>query len=233
MLGLVAAANGQTVTYYDGTGPVPNNSYYRTDSRVVSADPGTTGQYAVTFNDFRGGGTGTEYSIDPAGLYMTTWVHGDGSTSVVYDFCSELFVGINNPPPAYTVTPGFGTLGTSEQSNLSAFLSNAIPLYDAAPDDGTKAIYAAAMQIGIWQVIEGSNISVAGSYPGDATTAVGYASDWLTNVGNGTWVDQGNFNYYYADAPGEQDRLWVEAVPEPSAALLGLLGFGLMARRRR
>ncbi len=217
---------------YDNTSPFSSNSYHFSNSWVVDAPDGN---WAVTFNDPLMRSGGTTYAIDPVGLYQTSVIRGDGSSVSVYDFCTELFVGLDTEA-SYSVTSGFGSLDTTKQANLSTFLSNALPSFIASPND----ISAAAMQIGIWEIIEDSNLtlgsgdlSVDSSFAGDATSAVGLAETWLTSVRTNAWTDQGGLAFYYADGDSQQSRLWVEVVPEPSTALLGLLGFGLLARRRR
>ncbi|WP_193212481.1 MYXO-CTERM sorting domain-containing protein [Luteolibacter marinus] len=109
--------------------------------------------------------------------------------------------------------------------------------------------YAAGMQIALWELIHeqtadlsiDDNGSTDGSFRIDvdavpdtrAALGAAYAEQFLANIGTSTWTDQGRVVYYFANAPdGEQDRLWM-TIPEPSAALLGVLGFAALFRRRR
>lgn len=241
-LALANAAHAQSIDYhYDAASPFDTNSYYFSDSWVVGA---------VGFNDYAGTGGGSTYTTNPVGLYETTLTKGDGSTSIVYDFCSELFVGLSGNP-TYSVTPGLSGLG-SRATTLTSLLSNSIPLFLNQQAVGTyqdAATYAAAIQLGIWEIIQDGNpyltlddsatggqalsVNLGLTDAGPSTDAVALAETWLAAVRSNTWTDQGNLNLYYADTTGQQDRIWVEVVPEPSSALLGLLGFGFVLRRRR
>lgn len=112
--------------------------------------------------------------------------------------------------------------------------------------------YAAGMQIALWEIIHdgtdnglsivqganGGNFRIDGIPTGTNPRAEeGYtkAEEFLTNIRNSTWTNSGGVDFYYAipTTPGEQDRLWVTVVPEPSSALLGAVGFVLLLRRRR
>jgi hypothetical protein len=114
--------------------------------------------------------------------------------------------------------------------------------------------YAAGMQIALWEIIHdgtGNGLSViaGGANPGDfrvedipddpanprAESGLLYAEEFLTYIRNNTWTNTGGVTFHYAipTTPGEQDRLWVNVVPEPSSALLGAAGFLLLLRRRR
>ncbi|MBB5352631.1 hypothetical protein HNR46_002879 [Haloferula luteola] len=242
MLGLAASAGAQSINLsYDDTFPFDPETYHHTNSWVVDQ---------VGFNTTSG-----TMTVVPVGGYRTTVITPDGSSVSVYDFCSELYVGLSTPP-VYDVSVGLGSLSTAKQDALQVFLSNALPLF-LSTSTGT---YAAAIQLGIWEIIEdgnpylgldptytldssiaGQNLSanIADTGVGDATDAVNLANSWLANVTDGTWSDEGGMTYFYADSvDGQQDRIWVAlgtvTIPEPSVALLGLVGtFGLVLRRRR
>jgi hypothetical protein len=108
--------------------------------------------------------------------------------------------------------------------------------------------YAAGMQIALWEIIHEQtgdlSINDEGATPGsfriDVSAAPNvradlgddFAETFLTNVRTGTWTDQGNISYYFADGGSDQDRLWM-VVPEPSSALLGAFGLMVLLRRRR
>lgn len=109
--------------------------------------------------------------------------------------------------------------------------------------------YAAGMQIALWEIIheQTADLSIegGGATPGSfridaspppnvrAGLGANYAEQFLTDIGSGSWMNDGRVVYYFADAPeGEQDRLWM-TIPEPSAAVLGTLGFLCLLRRRR
>ena len=112
--------------------------------------------------------------------------------------------------------------------------------------------YAAGMQIALWEIIhdgtdnglsivqgpDGGDFRVDDIPTGsDPRAEAGYAKaeEFLANIRNSTWTNTGGVNFYYAvpTTPGEQDRLWVTVVPEPSSALLGAAGLLLVLRRRR
>lgn len=70
----------------------------------------------------------------------------------------------------------------------------------------------------------------------DAKPAMELAQTHLTSLDG--WTDQGGISYYDADPAADQDRMWVTAagpsiIPEPSTALIGLLGLGFMLGRKR
>lgn len=200
-----------------------------------------------------------------AGFNLQT-VSGFGP-GYVYDFCADFFTG-NNANSTFQVSSGFGGLGSSQQDDVRALFSNALPAFNGlladyiALNGGDWAYnasfaseydelqgYAAGMQIALWEIIHeqtaGLSIDGGGATPGSfridvtpppnvqAGLGAVFAEQFLTDIGSGTWMNEGRVVYYFADAPvGEQDRLWM-TIPEPSAAILGALGVLCLLRRRR
>ncbi|MDB6077465.1 MAG: hypothetical protein JWO82_1212 [Akkermansiaceae bacterium] len=109
--------------------------------------------------------------------------------------------------------------------------------------------YAAGIQMAIWELVDETNntLELDNSKSGKGTFAVdltapasanvlegeNYGVQFVNNVKNGTWVDRGGIVYYTADSAAVQDRIWAQVVPETSSSLLGLVGAGLLLRRRR
>jgi hypothetical protein len=138
----------------------------------------------------------------------------------------------------------------SQIDQIEALYSNALILFiNELGDYDTARPFGAAIQLAIWEIAEetsgsldlsSGNFNIAGSDADAATLqAVSLASQWITNIQNSTWTDQGGISYFYADGGGEQSRLWATVggattIPEPSTAILGMFG-GLffMLRRRR
>lgn len=242
---LVASAGAQSFTY-DDTVPYAPNTYRQVDSWVV-------GQ--VSFNDAGLHDGDSIYSVNPVGFNRTAVTLPGGSTVEVYDLCVELFNGPTGTS-SYDVSAGLGGFSTTQQDAMEILLSNALPQFifqQATATYDEASSYAAAIQIAFWEIAEdgvpdytldsatlGQALSVnLGLTDTDifTTGAVTLAESWLQNINSGAWTNQGGLNYYYADAATEQDRVWIgvgtTVIPEPSAALLGLLGFAFILRRRR
>jgi hypothetical protein len=122
------------------------------------------------------------------------------------------------------------------------------PAYDA--EFGDLVGYAGGMQVALWEIIHeqvstlGVEVTDAGNFEAGADPAfptsraqlaLSYANLFLDNIQGGSpeWSDQGGYDHFFAEGGSNQDRLWFVAVPEPSSALLGALGLGLLLRRRR
>ncbi|MCH7225812.1 hypothetical protein [Haloferula sp. A504] len=242
--GLLLPSFGQTFSA-DQTFPYGPNTY-RTEGVY------TTGN--ITFNDVAQKSGSPTYDVTPD-FKETTLTLSDLSEVEVFDICAEMFVGPTGSS-TYSVSEGFGPLTGSQESAARALFSNAISEFVLARDTLVQDpdVVGVAIQIAYWEIVEDpvitSNLSLddLGAFPGDLSIvdfasgysgvtadAVSLAETYLANVRSGTWTDQGGLTYYYADATGEQDRLWITTgvIPEPSVALLGLLGGVLLLRRRR
>lgn len=228
----------------DDSAPYAPNSYRHTNDYAVGE---------VSFNNGTGKGGSDPYSVDPVSL-KETFVTLDNSTEVrVYDVCFEMFVGPTGSS-SYNVTEGFGTMNASQESATRALFSNALNDFIFARDNlgfTAAAEVGAAIQMALWEIVEDTDpvlsldegsadagilsVDIAGSASGSTASAIALAGTYLGNIQSGTWTDQGGFNYYYADAGSEQDRLWITTtpIPEPSAALTALLGLAFAFRRRR
>lgn len=113
--------------------------------------------------------------------------------------------------------------------------------------------YGAGMQTALWEIINETNaiFSIDNNLPDsgvfrtdfDARApgtrenyGVQYAQTFLTKVQDGEWTDQGELVYFVANAidpSRNQDRIWIQLIPEPSSVLLGLMGLALALRRHR
>ncbi len=228
----------------DDSAPYAPNSYRHTNDYAVGE---------VSFNNATGKGGSDPYAVNPVSL-KETFVTLDNSTEVrVYDVCFDMFTGPTGSS-SYSVTEGFGSLNASQESATRALFSNALNDFIFARDNlgyPVAAEVGAAIQMALWEIVEDSNpvlsldegsadagilsVDIAGSAGGNTANAIALAGTYLGNIQSGTWTDQGGFNYYYADAGSEQDRLWVtiEPIPEPSTALAALLGLAFGFRRRR
>jgi hypothetical protein len=244
-MALVSAAAGQTFTL-DDVAPYGPNTY-----RVVL-------DYAageVVFNNSTGTGPAS-YPVNPVSLKNSELTLADLSSIEVFDICAEMFVGPTGSS-TYDVSAGFGALDPDQSLATRLLFSNTLSDFitarDTLPYDDASTI-GAAIQMAFWEIAEDSlgtttpslddngafpgQLNVDGfgvSYSGKADAAILLAESYLTNIRTGSWVDQGGLYYYYADATGEQDRLWVglEQIPEPSAMLLGFAGGMLLLCRRR
>ncbi|WP_035606980.1 hypothetical protein [Haloferula sp. BvORR071] len=190
----------------------------------------------------------------------------------VFDFCADFLNG-NGELNDYNMSSGFGSLSSTQESEIRALMSNSLPTFvellnayiianggdwgentGALAGDFNEVVgYAAGMQIALWEIVheQSGQISIntdgpiAGSFgvetipaaPPNPRGEIGRANaeDFLTAIRGGTWSDIGGIGYYYVNpvSPAEQDRLWLTQVPEPSAALLGVLGLLTVFRRRR
>lgn len=210
----------------------------------------------IDFNNTTGSGT-NPYSVTPD-FKVTGVVLADGTQVDVLDICAEMFVGPTGAS-TYDISLGFGSISADRADAARVLLSNTLDDFlfarsGLSSDDPN--VVGAAIQIAFWEIAEdpigfllpsldegqgfAGDLSVLGfasGYSGTTADAITLAESYLANIRNGTWTDEGGFNYYYADAATEQDRLWITTgittIPEPSTALLGLLGGLLLLRRRR
>lgn len=244
-MALVSAAAGQTFTL-DDVAPYGPNTY-----RVIL-------DYAVgevVFNNSTGTGPAS-YPVDPVSLKNTELTLADLSSIEVFDICAEMFVGPTGSS-TYDVSAGFGAMDPDQSLATRLLFSNTLSDFITARDTLTyddASTIGAAIQMAFWEIAEDSlgtttpsldganafsgELDVDGfgtAYSGKTDDAILLAESYLANIRNGTWTDQGGLYYYYADATGEQDRLWVglEQIPEPSVMLLGLVGGMVLLRRRR
>lgn len=144
---------------------------------------------------------------------------------------------------------------------MLTFIGNTTPIVAGASDQ--KNIDAAAMQMGIWEILyEGGNAnydvtsgSFHSAYAGyvsqaDFTAAQSLANTWLGNTTSGAWTGPVGKTLGYLYSPSAQSQVYLRdleqgeksflggagAVPEPSQWALLISGFGLAgfaARRRR
>jgi len=192
-----------------------------------------------------------------ADFYMGTDV---ASTS--YNYTSGLSAGISDPIRRSQIEvlisntlPEFNSLLQDYIADTGSWNQPMTPediaAYQTAYDN--LLAYAGGIQIALWEIIHedsanrsvNSDGSIAGDFyvgMGDAGTAPGNlagtrAEEFLTNIRSTTnpWTNQGGWYIYFADAveADQQDRIWITSVPEPSATLLGALGFLMILRRRR
>jgi len=122
------------------------------------------------------------------------------------------------------------------------------PAYDQ--EFGDLVGYAGGMQVALWEIIHeqvsplGVEVADSGSFEAAADPAfptsrahlaLNYANLFLDNIQGGSpaWSDEGGYDAFFAEGGANQDRLWFVAVPEPSSALLALLGLASLLRRRR
>jgi hypothetical protein len=145
---------------------------------------------------------------------------------------------------------------------LLTFIGNTTGIVGASSGQ-QKNIDAAAMQLGIWEILyEGTNGNYdvtsgtfKSNYAGyvssdDFSAAQTLANSWLHNTVSGTWTGPAGKALGYLYSPGAQSQVFLRdleqgekgilggpgAVPEPSQWALLISGFGLAgfaARRRR
>lgn len=151
----------------------------------------------------------------------------------------------------YTVLSMAARLSDSTKvAQLTRFVSNAKAIVGAS--SGTqKNVNAAAMQLGIWEILyETGNLSYdvkAGNFHSayssghgtlaNFTGAQDLANGWLAKSVDGTWKAETGSALRYLYAPNAQSQIFLAAgVPEPAEWALMLAGFGLAgfaARRRK
>lgn len=135
-------------------------------------------------------------------------------------------------------------------AQLTRFVTNSKALVGSATGQ-QKNIAAAAMQLGIWEILyETGNTSydvANGNFhsayksgygtSADFTSAQNLANTWLGNSVDGTWKQTSGTALRYLYAPNAQSQIFLAAgVPEPTQWALMLSGFGLAgfaARRRK
>lgn len=244
--GLLLPAAGQTFTA-DQTPPYDPLTYHT---------EAVYGVGNIDFNNTTGSGT-NPYGVTPD-FKVTGVILADGTQVEVLDICAEMFVGPTGAS-TYDISSGFGTISADRADAARTLLSNTLEDFlfaRAGLSSDDPNVVGAAIQIAFWEIAEDpvsfSNLSLdpLGSSPGDLSIidfasgysgatadAVSLAESYLANIRSGTWTNEGGFNYYYADAATEQDRLWIttgiNTIPEPSTTLLGLIGGLLLLRRRR
>lgn len=183
----------------------------------------------------------------------------NGMGNNIYEFCVELFV--NGIYRSYDVTPLSGHFSTLQQDRIGALLSNAMPLLETAineyqsvygpisthlnnPAWQTILDYSSAIQLDIWEIVEETNpalsmvngkIRLQTGQPATVQTRNNLAVSFLSRVNDGSWVNQGNYQIYYASSR-QQDQLLVQKndgslrkLPEPGSLLLLAAGFGVMS----
>ncbi len=254
LVGCILFASSLSLSAQTFTENPPNsgiNTFERVDGFPVGG-PNPIGLDGIVFNNVTGSSV-NPYKIDPVGITITQLTTSAG-TFTAYDFCVELFVGPNDSS-SYSVTQGLGSLTSNQQVLIAKLFSNTLSSFISTSSTGTRseaAVIGAAIQLALWEIIEDQvalsnpSLNEGGSNPGDlsilgyssnyapeAKDAMELAETYLSQV-NG-WNDEGGLSYYYADNAVDQNRLWVttQAIPEPSSALLGLLGMGFLLRRKR
>jgi len=243
-LALAAPVGAQTFSFDDS--PTPADFTYEHVNDFVTG--------TISFNNSTGSGT-DPYDVTPVSLKQTELAL-PGGTVTVYDICAEMFNGPTGTS-TFDVSEGLGAFTSTEQAAIRALISNTLPDfifaqttlgYDAASEIG------AAMQLAFWEIVEDGSTTYSldegGGFAGllsvrqagtsqDTVTqnAISLAESYLADIESGTFTDQGNIGYYFADAETEQDRLWFKVgttpIPEPSTGLLALFGSLLLLRRRR
>lgn len=242
-LGSVVAP-AQTLYTYDDSVPYSPNSYVN------------NGVYSTGSVDYdnQTGNASSPYSATPDLRVTLATADGVNQTEML-DVCAQLFVGPTGLTD-FTITEGFGSLNANQQTAARILFSNVYDEFFVARDTLTTDpdVVGAAIQLAFWEITDDpsgalvpsiddgaafagdlSILNFTGGYTGDTADAVALAESYLSNIRNATWSDQGGLNYYYADSATEQDRFWVsrELIPEPSTAILGLLGGLFLLRRRR
>ena len=133
-------------------------------------------------------------------------------------------------------------------NQMLTFVGNTTSLVAGATGQ-QKNVNAAAMQLGIWEILyEGGNTNYdvgsgdfRSSYAGyvsqsDFTSAQTLANTWLGNTTGGAWSPIANTKLGYLYSPTAQSQMFLQAVPEPGQWALLISGFGFAgfaARRRR
>jgi len=242
---MVFQASAQNFTYDDSLNPAPGTYQHAMDYVVGN----------VSFNNTTG--PSDPYAVDPVGMKQTTVTTPAGFEVDVWDVCAQIFVGPTGTS-SYSVTSGLGASGwsASQQDQIGALYSNALPLFLTARNDlsyDQASSFAAAIQMSVWEIAEETtpglsldesdlindfSIDITNSDIDAFTTeAISLATQWISNIEDGTWTNGGGVSFFYADSAGEQDRLWaavgVTTVPEPSSLVFGLFGGLLLLRRRR
>jgi hypothetical protein len=203
----------------------------------------------------------------PAGNHSAVYINQfhytghDADTNAVFDEltnCVDLghyvATGSYTLPSITTRIPDLTKL-----SQMLTFVSNTTPLVGAATGQ-QKNIDAAAMQLGIWEILyetgnanydvtSGAFSSAFAGYVSstDFAAAQTLANTWLGNTTSGAWHAVGGKTLGYLYSPGAQSQIYlrdleqgehglIPGVPEPSQWALLISGFGLAglaARRRR
>ena len=136
----------------------------------------------------------------------------------------------------------------TQLSRMLTFVGNTTGIVKGASGQ-QKNIDAAAMQLGIWEILyEGVNANYnvttgnfSSFYAGhvsqaDFSSAQALANTWLGNTTNGTWSPIAKTKLGYLYAPNAQSQIFLQGVPEPATWAMLISGFGLVgfaARRRR
>lgn len=245
--GLFLPAAGQVIFTADQSPPYDPGTYHT---------EAVYGVGNIDFNNTTGSGT-NPYGVTPD-FKVTGVILADGTQVDVLDLCAEMFVGPTGSS-TYDLSSGFGSISADRAAAAQILLSNTLDDFlfarsGLSSDD--PDVVGAAIQIAFWEIAEDSTnigelslnegllfandlsvLGFTGGYTGETADAIALAETYLTNIRNGTWVNEGGFNYFYADSATEQDRLWITTginiVPEPSTALLAFLGSLFLLRRRR
>lgn len=220
---LLTAPLSAAVTYIDATMANTNNAAGGADSTWADGDDGTTGgtvSDGAANNDskwrFRSG-------FGNGGIWEAT-----GSNATLED-AVEIVTSVTVPIGIYDVFVFYYAVNDSGDYPIRAgFSSGTHTVFDRAGNKGTAGQDAATLIFG------------AGMAPPTGTES----RTLLYGLVGQTTVSDGTLNVYIDDFPAistgtSNDRTWYqgvgyELIPEPSSALLGVLGaLTLLVRRRR
>lgn len=174
--------------------------------------------------------------------------YGDGSVFNELTNCADL--GHYVATGTYQVLSMSARLSdTTKIAQLTRFYSNAAAIV-AGSSGQQKNINAAAMQLGVWEIlyetgntsydVTGGNFHSAYANYGtaaDFSSAQNLANTWLASSVDGTWKVTPGSALRYLYARDAQSQIFLAAgVPEPAQWALMISGFGLVgfaARRRK
>jgi len=173
----------------------------------------------------------------------------DGNSESFQTFCVEGTEFVASPmaivvSDTWTTLPGPGSHailgGESEGDDLDAmtaylytkFATGTLSDYDY-DDEAGRAASAGHLQKAIWY-IEGEVGGVDNDFVTDAEAAVAFGGEWFgKGIGNVHVLNMWTPGHVGDDAYRLQDQLWLDPIPAPGAALLGVLGLGMVGWLKR
>lgn len=207
-------------------------------------DP-TVGGLVGTIHDSYQSGHHTKTLVESASIgRLQLSGTADGNAVSFHSYCVDLFD---------LLKPGTFSDGSLDSLNLTPIrlsqLTTFIENADALVSSKKSAVYSAAAQLGVWEILyetnktfdltRGAFYASGGNLNGWGYSATKLANSWLANVSSGIWkAIPGSEVALLTPASRNQPQIYIRqvpasAVPEPATWVTMILGFGLLGAAMR